>query len=141
MKILLVGGGGREHALAWIMAKVRSWRSCLLHPEMREPLSWEPMCPSGWRTLKGSRNWCWMRGSTWWWWDPKHPWWQGSPISFKDDPELKNVPVIGPSKAGAELEGSKDFAKVFMQDNNIPTGEFRTFIDYTISEGKTIWPS
>ena len=44
--------------------------------------------------------------------------------------------MIGPSKAGAELEGSKDFAKMFMQENDIPTGEFRTFIEYTISEGK-----
>ena len=54
---------------------------------------------------------------------------------FKADAELKEIPVIGPSKAGAELEGSKDFAKVFMKDYDIPTGEFRTFIDYTLAEG------
>ena len=55
---------------------------------------------------------------------------------FKGDPKLKDVSVIGPSKAGAELEGSKDFAKVFMLENDIPTGQFRTFIDYTIAEGQ-----
>ena len=54
---------------------------------------------------------------------------------FKADPELMGIAVIGPSKAGAALEGSKDFAKVFMKDNEIPTGEFRTFIDYTLAEG------
>ena len=47
-----------------------------------------------------------------------------------------NIPVIGPSKAGAELEGSKDFAKMFMRKNNIPTAAFRTFIDYSLDDGK-----
>lgn len=55
---------------------------------------------------------------------------------FKADPKLEHVAVIGPDKAGARLEGSKDFAKVFMKENNIPTGDFRTFIEYTVSEGK-----
>jgi phosphoribosylamine---glycine ligase len=55
---------------------------------------------------------------------------------FKSDLYLRDVAVIGPGKAGAQLEGSKDVAKAFMQENNIPTGDSRTFIEYSISEGK-----
>ena len=52
------------------------------------------------------------------------------------DAKLKDIPVIGPTKEGAELEGSKDFAKMFMRKYNIPTAAFRTFIDYSLDEGK-----
>jgi phosphoribosylamine--glycine ligase len=54
---------------------------------------------------------------------------------FKQDAALQNIPVIGPSKQGAVLEGSKDFAKAFMQRHNIPTAAYRTFTGETLEEG------
>jgi len=54
---------------------------------------------------------------------------------FKNDPRTSSIPVIGPSKAGAVLEGSKDFAKGFMQRHGIPTAKYRTFTGETLEEG------
>ena len=54
---------------------------------------------------------------------------------FASDTELKSVPVIGPSKAGAQLEGSKDFAKAFMVRHNIPTARYKSFTSETLDEG------
>jgi len=67
---------------------------------------------------------------------PEAPLVAGIADFFKADEDLKAIPVIGPGKDGAELEGSKDFAKIFMRDFQIPTGDFRTFIEYTRDEGK-----
>ncbi len=102
---------------------------------MQELPSWGPMCPSGWRILRASKSWCCEEGIELVVVGPEAPLVAGIVDFFKADPELKDIAVIGPSKAGAELEGSKDFAKVFMKENKIPTGEFRTFIDYTVAEG------
>ncbi len=55
---------------------------------------------------------------------------------FLGDPDLKEIPVIGPSQKGAMLEGSKDFAKMFMHKYKIPTASFSTFIDYSVDDGK-----
>ena len=67
---------------------------------------------------------------------PEDPLVKGIYDYFKNDPELKNIPVIGPSKAGAVLEGSKDFAKGFMQRHGIPTAAYQTFTGETLAEGK-----
>jgi phosphoribosylamine--glycine ligase len=66
---------------------------------------------------------------------PEAPLVAGITDFFKADPALQEVAVIGPSKAGAALEGSKDFAKMFMRELRIPTAQFRTFIDYSAHEG------
>ena len=67
---------------------------------------------------------------------PEDPLVKGIYDYFKNDAELRNIPVIGPSKAGAVLEGSKDFAKGFMQRHGIPTAAYRTFTGETLEEGK-----
>ncbi len=54
---------------------------------------------------------------------------------FKQDEQLKSVPVIGPSKQGAVLEGSKEFAKEFMQRHGVPTAAYRSFTGETLEEG------
>ena len=54
---------------------------------------------------------------------------------FADDQELKHIPLIGPSMKGAELEGSKEFAKDFMRRHNIPTAAYKSFTKDTLSEG------
>lgn len=67
---------------------------------------------------------------------PEDPLVKGIYDYFKADDSLSSVPVIGPSKAGAELEGSKDFAKEFMLRHSIPTARYKTFDSSTIEEGK-----
>ena len=66
---------------------------------------------------------------------PEDPLVKGVYDDFKNDERTKNVPVIGPSKAGAVLEGSKDFAKQFMKRHNIPTAKYETFDGTTVEEG------
>ncbi|HRN16944.1 MAG TPA: phosphoribosylamine--glycine ligase, partial [Xylanibacter oryzae] len=66
---------------------------------------------------------------------PEDPLVKGIYDDFKNDERTKNIPVIGPSKQGAVLEGSKDFAKSFMQRHNIPTAKYHTFNGTSIDEG------
>ncbi|MFN8166380.1 MAG: phosphoribosylamine--glycine ligase [Bacteroidia bacterium] len=66
---------------------------------------------------------------------PEEPLVLGVTDFFKNDDVLKNIPVLGPSKAGAMLEGSKDFSKAFMQKNNIPTAAYKTFTKENLNEG------
>lgn len=67
---------------------------------------------------------------------PEQPLVDGIWDYFHNNSELKDVLVVGPSKEGATLEGSKDFAKAFMQKNNIPTARYKTFYKETLQEGK-----
>ena len=66
---------------------------------------------------------------------PEVPLVEGIADYFEADPELRHVPVIGPKKAGAALEGSKEFAKGFMQRHGIPTARYRSFTPATIGDG------
>ena len=66
---------------------------------------------------------------------PEDPLVKGIYDDFKNDARTANIPVIGPSKQGAVLEGSKDFAKSFMQRHNIPTARYHTFTGETLNEG------
>jgi phosphoribosylamine--glycine ligase len=67
---------------------------------------------------------------------PEDPLVKGIYDYFKADKQLSSIPVVGPSKQGAVLEGSKDFAKAFMQRHNIPTAAYQTFTGETLEEGK-----
>ena len=66
---------------------------------------------------------------------PEDPLVKGIYNEMKTDPRTKHIPVIGPSKEGAVLEGSKDFAKAFMQRHHIPTARYNTFDGTTLNEG------
>ena len=66
---------------------------------------------------------------------PEDPLVKGIYDYFKNDAQLKSIPVIGPSKQGAVLEGSKEFAKGFMQRHNIPTAAYKSFNGTTVEEG------
>ena len=67
---------------------------------------------------------------------PEAPLVEGVHDFFLADEELKNIPVIGPKKDGALLEGSKDFSKQFMEKHNIPTARYQSFTTETLAEGK-----
>ena len=135
-QILLLGSGGREHALAWKIAQSEKCEKLYIAPGN-----------AGTATVGENVN---IKADDF---DaikvfvlrnriqmvvvgPEDPLVKGIYDYFKNDPELKNIPVIGPSKAGAVLEGSKDFAKGFMQRHGIPTAAYQTFTGETLAEGK-----
>jgi len=136
MNILIIGAGGREHALAWKLAQSPQLDSLFIAPGNAGTATVGTNVPIGVEDFKGIRKLVLDRGIDLVVVGPEAPLVAGITDFFKADPDLQGVAVIGPSKAGAELEGSKDVAKIFMEENNIPTGKFRTFIEYTISEGK-----
>jgi len=136
MNILLVGGGGREHALAWKMAQSPQLKKLFIAPGNAGTAGIGTNVPLGVEDFEGMKKLVLDEGINLVLVGPEAPLVGGIADYFQKDPELKKVPVVGPTKAGARLEGSKDFAKIFMEENDIPTGKFQTFIDYTLAEGK-----
>lgn len=135
MKILLLGSGGREHALAWKIAQSPKCSKLYIAPgnagtnNVGENV---PIDVNDFESLKdfAAKNDVHMLVV-----GPEVPLVGGIADDFKSDPRTKSIPVIGPSKAGAELEGSKDFAKGFMKRHNIPTASYETFDGTTVEEG------
>ena len=135
MKILLLGSGGREHALAWKIAQSEKCEKLFIAPgnagtgQVGENVS---IKADDFETLKAfvvDNN---IRMVVV---GPEDPLVKGIYDDFKNDSRTKEIPVIGPSKAGAVLEGSKDFAKGFMQRHNIPTARYQTFDGEHLAEG------
>ncbi len=135
MRILIIGGGGREHAMAWAIAKSPQLEKLFIAPGNAGTAELGTNVPIGVEDFDSLKKLVIEEGIELVLVGPEVPLVAGVVDYFKADPALKRIHVIGPSKAGAALEGSKDFAKVFMKDNEIPTGEFRTFIDYMLAEG------
>ena len=135
MNILIIGGGGREHALAWKMAQSPQLEKLFIAPGNAGTAEVGTNVAIGVEDFKGIKELVLKEKIDLVVVGPEVPLVAGVSDFFKEDSELKEIPVIGPSKAGAELEGSKDIAKTFMLENNIPTGGFETFIDYSVSEG------
>ena len=136
MKILLLGSGGREHALAWKIAQSPKCEKLYIAPgnagtqEVGENVSIKVNDFEGIKVfVLKNRIQMVVVG-------PEDPLVNGICDFFKNDNELKDIPVIGPSKKGATLEGSKDFAKGFMGRHGIPTAAYRTFTGETLAEGK-----
>lgn len=135
MRILLLGSGGREHALAWKLAQSRRCDKLYIAPgNAGTAMVGEnvDINVSDFDSLKefavANRIDMIVVG-------PEDPLVKGIYDTFKDDSRTRTIPVIGPSKQGALLEGSKDFAKHFMQRHNIPTAAYRTFDATTLEEG------
>ena len=135
MNILIIGGGGREHAIAWKLAQSPQLGKLFISPGNAGTAELGTNVPIGVEDFEGIKRLVIKEEINLVIVGPEAPLVAGVADFFAEDPELKEIPVIGPSRAGAELEGSKDFAKMFMQDNGIPTGKFRTFIEYTLNEG------
>lgn len=135
MKVLLLGSGGREHALAWKIAQSAKVEKLFVAPgnagtaKCGENVD---IKADDFETLKQfvADNAVDMVVV-----GPEDPLVKGIYDDFKNDPRTASVPVIGPSKAGAVLEGSKDFAKAFMMRHNIPTAQYKTFNGTTLNEG------
>jgi len=135
MNILLLGSGGREHALAWKMQQSPLCDTLFVAPgnagtaAIATNLNVSPMDFDAVKkaVLENGVNMVVV--------GPEDPLVKGVYDFFKNDPELAAVPVIGPSQYGAQLEGSKEFAKKFLIKNNIPTAAYDSFTKDTVEEG------
>ena len=135
MKILLLGSGGREHAMAWKIAQSPKLEKLYIAPgnpgmaQLGETvaLSATDFAAVGNFVIQNNIDMLVV--------GPEVPLVEGIADYFAQTPELSHVTVIGPSKAGARLEESKDFAKAFMMRHNIPTALYRTFDGTTLKEG------
>ena len=135
MKILLLGSGGREHALAWKIAQSKKVDQLYIAPGNAGTGSVGENVPLKADDFESIRQFVLSKGVDMVVVGPEDPLVKGVYDFFKNDNQLKNIPVIGPSKQGAVLEGSKDFAKAFMQRHGIPTAAYRTFTGETLEEG------
>lgn len=135
MKILLLGGGGREHALAWKIAQSNKVEKLYIAPGNAGTASVGENVDIKADDFSALKDFAVEKGINMVVVGPEDPLVKGIYDEFKNDARTANIPVIGPSKQGAVLEGSKDFAKVFMERHNIPTAKYKTFNGTTIEEG------
>ena len=135
MKILLLGSGGREHALAWKIAQSAQCEKLFIAPgnagtgEVGENVAMKA------DDFEAIKNFVVENKVDMVVVGPEDPLVKGIYDNLLNDDRTKNIPVIGPSKAGAVLEGSKDFAKAFMKRHNIPTAAYETFDGNHVEEG------
>lgn len=135
MTILLLGSGGREHALAWKMLQSTQCSRLLVAPgnagtaSIAENVNINPNDFEAVKNLVVTENVEMVVVG------PEDPLVKGIFDYFQQDAVLQNIPVIGPSKTGAQLEGSKEFAKEFLVKHNIPTAAYDSFTKETVEAG------
>lgn len=135
MKLLLLGSGGREHALAWKIAQSPKIEKLYVAPGNAGTSNVAENVAIKGDDFEGIRRFVLSNGIDMVVVGPEDPLVKGIYDYFQNDEELKSIPVIGPSKAGAVLEGSKEFAKGFMQRHGIPTAGYRSFTGEQLEEG------
>ena len=135
MKILLLGSGGREHAMAWKIAQSKKCDQLFIAPGNGGTTAIGENVSIGVNEFDKQKDFVVANDIDMVVVGPEVPLVNGIVDAFRADERTANIPVIGPSKQGAELEGSKDFAKGFMKRHNIPTAAYETFDGTTIEEG------
>ena len=135
MKIRLLGSGGREHALAWKIAQSSKCEKLFIAPGNAGTSNCGENVAMKADDFDAIKDFVVGKGINMVVVGPEDPLVKGIYDNLKADPRTKDVPVIGPSKAGAVLEGSKDFAKSFMMRHHIPTARYQTFDGEHLEEG------
>ena len=135
MKILLLGSGGREHALAWKIAQSSKCEKLYIAPGNAGTSNCGENVAMKADDFEAIKTFVVEKGINMVVVGPEDPLVKGIYDDLKQDERTKDIPVIGPSKAGAVLEGSKDFAKAFMLRHNIPTARYETFDGEHLEEG------
>ena len=135
MRILLLGSGGREHALAWKIAQSKQCSKLFIAPGNAGTGAVGENVSIGVNDFERLKEFTIEQKVDMVVVGPEDPLVNGIYDAFKEDKRTAHIPVIGPSKAGAVLEGSKDFAKAFMKRHNIPTAAYATFDGTSIEEG------
>jgi len=135
MRILLLGSGGREHALAWKISQSEKCEKLYIAPGNAGTSDCGENVDIKADNFEAIKAFVASEGIQMVVVGPEDPLVKGIYDELKADARTKDVPVIGPSKAGAVLEGSKDFAKGFMQRHNIPTARYQTFDGEHLEQG------
>ena len=135
MNILLLGSGGREHAIAYKIAQSNQCERLFIAPGNAGTAQCGTNVDLKVDDFQGIRQFVIDYGIGMVVVGPEAPLVAGIVDFFANDPMLYNIMVVGPSKKGAQLEGSKDFAKAFMNRHNIPTARYATFDATTLDEG------
>ena len=135
MKILLLGSGGREHALAWKIAQSKKCEKLYIAPGNPGMAQCGEVVEMKADDFDAIKQFCVDKDINMVVVGPEDPLVKGIYDDLKADPRTQHIPVIGPSKQGAVLEGSKDFAKAFMTRHNIPTAAYATFDGEHLKEG------
>lgn len=135
MNILLLGNGGREHALAWKIAQSPKTDKLYIAPgNAGTPDCGENVAIQA-TDFQAIKRFALDNGIDLIVVGPEDPLVKGIYDEIKSDPSTCHIPVIGPSKRGSMLEGSKDFAKGFMARHGIPTARYATFDSSSLDEG------
>ena len=135
MRILLLGSGGREHALAWKISQSPKVEKLYIAPGNAGTREVGENVALAATDFDGIKAFVLDNGIDMVVVGSEDLLVKGIYDYFRDDEQLQSIPVIGPSKAGATLEGSKDFAKAFMMRHGIPTARYQTFTADTLDEG------
>ena len=133
--VLLIGSGGREHAIAWKLSQSPLLNHLFIAPGNAGTAGTGTNVAISGNDFEGIKTFVLQNHIHLVVVGPEEPLVRGIHDFFLSDTALKHIPVIGPQKSGAELEGSKDFAKQFMIRHGIPTGAYQTFTQNTLAEG------
>lgn len=137
MNILLLGSGGREHALAWKISQSKKTDKLFIAPGNAGTASVGQNVPLKELDFDGIAKFALDNDVKMIVVGPEVPLVEGIADYFSSQPQFKDIAVIGPSKLGAQLEGSKDFAKTFMMRHDIPTAAYKTFSGTQLAEAKS----
>lgn len=135
MNVLILGNGGREHAFAYKISQSKKLSNLYIAPGNAGTALCGTNVAIAATDFEAIKNFVWKTDIDMVVVGPEDPLVNGIYDFFKADEVLKDIAIIGPSKAGAQLEGSKDFSKEFMIRHNIPTARYQTFTAATLQEG------
>lgn len=141
MNVLILGSGGREHAFAWKIAKSSSCNKLFIAPGNAGTKQLGTNVEIGVNDFASIKDFVLTEEIDMVIVGPEDPLVNGIYNFFKQDNQLAEISVIGPSKEGAQLEGSKEFAKEFMQRHEIPTAKYQAFTKENLVEGYTFLES
>ena len=135
MNVLILGSGGREHAFAWKIAQSKQLQNLYIAPGNAGTANCGTKLNVGVNDFEAIKNIVWEKDINLVLVGPEDPLVKGIHDYFLNDDVLKDIPVIGPKKDGAQLEGSKDFSKQFMLKHGVPTARYATFTKDNLQEG------
>jgi phosphoribosylamine--glycine ligase len=137
MNVLILGSGGREHAFAWKIAQSKKLNTLFIAPGNAGTAAVGINVAIDVNDFEAIKTFVLTNSIQIVVVGPEDPLVNGIHDYFLADEQLKNVAVIGPKKDGAELEGSKEFSKIFMQKHGIPTAKYQSFNKANLHEGYT----
>lgn len=135
MNVLILGSGGREHAFAWKIAQSKQLQNLYIAPGNAGTAHCGTNVTISVTDFEAIKNLVWEKDIDMVLVGPEDPLVKGLHDYFLNDEVLKDIPVIGPKKDGAQLEGSKDFSKQFMQKYGVPTARYATFTKENVEQG------